>query len=357
MVLIGFAVAACGGRDESARPSSSASTTSVPVDVEETEATDGVLRDASEVRAEEAVDGATYRLGEVATIDGISIRIDTLEVGGDDAGPWIVAVTTVENRSGVDANVPYLEIHCSGQEEGGGWQADSTLTLGAALPSQTVDTGVVHLLVPGDGRFGEPRPVCAPPAVVRVVDLSVNFAIPDSMVTEVNAASPTAVIAVDDEPAATLTPPPDPTTATLPTTSESASGEGADVLDILVALDEAGVSCADPTLVSADPDAEAFGFTPPQAEYECASPDVGRVTIARWADATTMRGVLRAVVELSAGFSQNISDHAIVVVDDRTVFGPDSEESVQSDEVRDWLERAQDAVGGDVRTFAEIIEG
>ena len=61
-----------------------------------------------------------------------------------------------------------MAILCDGSAGEGGWQAGSTLALYDSLPSGSFLEGVVHLLLPYDGRYGEPRVECADPAVVKI---------------------------------------------------------------------------------------------------------------------------------------------------------------------------------------------
>jgi hypothetical protein len=68
------------------------------------------------------------------------------------------------------------------------------LDLNAGVPDSTFDEGTLNLLLPGDGRFGEERPVCATPASLVVAsveggiraDQPAVFSIPDSLIDELN---------------------------------------------------------------------------------------------------------------------------------------------------------------------------
>ena len=131
---------------------------------------DGVeLRPADEVEAEAILASAqTAELGEPFELAaGLTIAVTAMEVRGDDAGPWLAVTARVENRTTDELSVPAMAILCDGSAEEGGWQADSTLALYDSLPSGSFLEGVVHLLLPYDGRYGEPRVECADPAVVR----------------------------------------------------------------------------------------------------------------------------------------------------------------------------------------------
>lgn len=132
---------------------------------------DGVeLRPADEVEAEEILANAqTAELGEPFELAaGLTIAVTAMEVRGDDAGPWLAVTARVENRTADELSVPGMAILCDGSAEEGGWQAGSTLALYDSLPSGSFLEGVVHLLLPYDGRYGEPRVACADPAVVKI---------------------------------------------------------------------------------------------------------------------------------------------------------------------------------------------
>ena len=132
---------------------------------------DGVeLRPADEVEAEAILANAqTAELGEPFELAaGLTIAVTAMEVRGDDAGPWLAVTARVENRTTDELSVPAMAILCDGSAEEGGWQADSTLALYDSLPSGSFLEGVVHLLLPHDGRYGEPRAECAEPAVVKI---------------------------------------------------------------------------------------------------------------------------------------------------------------------------------------------
>ena len=132
---------------------------------------DGVeLRPADEVEAEAILANAqTAELGEPFELAaGLTIAVTAMEVRGDDAGPWLAVTARVENRTTDELSVPAMAILCDGSAGEGGWQAGSTLALYDSLPSGSFLEGVVHLLLPYDGRYGEPRVECADPAVVKI---------------------------------------------------------------------------------------------------------------------------------------------------------------------------------------------
>lgn len=128
------------------------------------------LRPADEVEAEEILANAQDAdLGEPFELaPGLSVLVTAMEVGGDSGGPWLALSARVENRTTDELSVPAMAILCDGSSEEGSWQADSTLALWDSLPSGSFLEGTVHLLLPNDGRYGEPRVECADPAVVRI---------------------------------------------------------------------------------------------------------------------------------------------------------------------------------------------
>lgn len=149
----------------------------------------GELRPADEVVAERAVEASLPgAIGEpIQLTTGLTVTVQSLAVGGDDGGPWIAADIRTENTAEETTN-PNVEIFCAGSSENGSWQADSTFNLFDSLPTGTFNEGTIHLLLPGDGRFGEEIPVCNTPAIVRVSDFSsgtsADFPIPDALINE-----------------------------------------------------------------------------------------------------------------------------------------------------------------------------
>lgn len=137
-----------------------------------------------------------YQLGDTAEFgNGLTISLDAPTVSGDDMGPWIEIVSRIENRNPtIDAQYPNVAIVCSGSTEEGGYQIGSTVLFGDPVPAGSFLDSRLHLLLPGDGRYGEPIPTCTTPAVVRVSLLTyedgdtpvVDFVLPDAVVDEVN---------------------------------------------------------------------------------------------------------------------------------------------------------------------------
>lgn len=124
----------------------------------------GELRSADDALAEEAVQGQEGTFGGAVNLNGVSITVDSPIVNGDDDGPWLEVPVRVENRLTESISWMVLEMYCSGNPEGGSWQWESTLDLSSSIPSGTFAEGTVNLLLPGDGRYGEPIPECAAPA-------------------------------------------------------------------------------------------------------------------------------------------------------------------------------------------------
>lgn len=69
--------------------------------------------------------------------------------------------------------VPSIEMHCANSNEGGGYQAGSTVTFGDAVPPGTFQEGVVNLLLPGDSRTGATATPCEGDPYIETVSHSV----------------------------------------------------------------------------------------------------------------------------------------------------------------------------------------
>ena len=124
----------------------------------------GELRSANDALAEEAVQGEQGSFGSAVELNGVSITVNPPNVSGDDDGPWLEVPVRVENRLTEAISWMVLEMYCSGNPESGSWQWESTLDLSSSIPSGTFAEGTVNLLLPGDGRYGEPIPECIAPA-------------------------------------------------------------------------------------------------------------------------------------------------------------------------------------------------
>jgi len=149
---------------------------------------DDELRPAEEARADAAADASTAaEVGESFDFGVLTVTIQSFKANGDDTGPWLEAAVRVENASGEESMVPEFGLVCAGSDEVGGWQADSTLSMGESLPPKSFEEGMFSLLIPGDGRYGDPVPECATPAVVQVTSYvggvdPVRVPVPDDVI-------------------------------------------------------------------------------------------------------------------------------------------------------------------------------
>jgi hypothetical protein len=164
-----WAGSACGGDDSSSDP--------------------GELRPAESVRSEEAMAGEHHEMGSGTEVGDATITLSNPAVDGDDFGPWLEVTVRIENHSDETLAPFEFGILCSGSDEEGGAQAEGTLPWAAEIPAGTFDEGTVHLLLPSDGRYGEPRPDCVTPAVIEVEQTGVF----------VGDEQPVALWALDDE--------------------------------------------------------------------------------------------------------------------------------------------------------------
>lgn len=185
-------IAGCGG---SAASETSSATTDSPAVTEGpatdpaqpagTTAVDQALRPAEEARAEAAVAGPEVAIGDRIDVLGVGLIINSITAGGDDGGGWVAVDARAENPGTTDSTVPWMEVRCSGNDEAGGWQADSSLYMGDALPAGSFDEGVVNLNLPGDSRTGDPVPTCDTPAYITFVGSDSKIAVPDAVIAEV----------------------------------------------------------------------------------------------------------------------------------------------------------------------------
>mgnify|MGYP006924535603 CR=1 FL=1 len=180
LLVVALALASCGS-DGDSDPDSS----------------EGELRNAEDVRSEELVYGVDGAIGDAIELDGSTVLVEGVIVDGDDGGPWLAVDLRIENRSGSDIQFLDVGIVCAGNDESGGWQADSTIDLNAGIPADTFDEGTVNLLLPGDGRYGEEISECATPAVVRILpvpepmsgtEVPAVVALPDELIADLNIA-------------------------------------------------------------------------------------------------------------------------------------------------------------------------
>lgn len=163
---------------------------------------------AEEIRAAEAVAGVEASVGDTVDLDGVVVEVSSVRLSGDDLGPWLETAVRIENRTSNDVDYVNIELYCAGNDEGGGWQADSTFDLLAGVPAGSFDEGTVNLLVPGDGRYGETRERCVPPANIVVGPFIAGavtanravFELPTAVIDAINATDGVAVETPESEP-------------------------------------------------------------------------------------------------------------------------------------------------------------
>jgi hypothetical protein len=128
-------------------------------------------------------------------MDGtVRLTAKAMKVGGDDGGRWLVVALRLENSGDEALGGPNIAIVCTDGAEEGGWQADSTLDMGAEIPAGSFSEGTLNLLLPGDSRTGEAVPECLAPAYVQAtptvymgdVPPSIQYQIPAEVLTELN---------------------------------------------------------------------------------------------------------------------------------------------------------------------------
>lgn len=146
------------------------------------------LAPAAEEAAEQATAEATPLGQMVDTDENSRFTITGYTVDGDEAGPWLNAQVRGEAATAA-GTVPYtIAIRCASSTDTGGWLARSTVALSQEIPAGSFVEGTVGLLLPGDGRFGEPITPCETPAVVIIeAENEASWAIPDDVIAELNA--------------------------------------------------------------------------------------------------------------------------------------------------------------------------
>lgn len=140
-------------------------------------------------------DGETLEIGEFAEGEFIGrIQISSLEVGGDDLGPWLEATIRMENSDDEPLSPAQLDLVCTGDDETVGYQADSEFDFNEQIPAESFREGVANLLIAGDPRTGEPTTECVTPAYIQITpvvsigdDPQPRFAVPDDLIAELNA--------------------------------------------------------------------------------------------------------------------------------------------------------------------------
>ena len=346
VLLMGLLVA-CGDDDDASGGEGSTSAseaTSTPVESEESETVGSTteLRPAEDARAEEALAGEQVAMGDTADVNGLAITVSNPVVGGDELGPWLTVNVRVENGTDAASSVPYLEIHCSGNDEGGGWQADSTLELGAGLPAGTFDEGTVNLLVPGDGRFGEQRPPCVMPAAIAVVGSDVRYSLDQATVDSLNEGAGVA------DPVTTSAPAP-PTTA--PPTVDLGDS---DVDDVVAELVEAGL-CSNPRVPPEDSDELDLGIEPPSEEVECDTPDGLTANVSQFASDDALRGLAVVAISLYEAFGIDPAGASVITPGNGVIVGADSNDGSNDPTASAaWIEQAADVLNEDVVSMTEL---
>jgi hypothetical protein len=140
----------------------------------------------------EAIPGA--QLGRPADLgDGLSITVSHPRIAHDATGPWIEVDVVAENAgSGRATSAPGVQLVCSGLSDGGGNLDGQSYPTGGPLPPGSSTRGTARLVLPGDGRFGDPQ-LCLYPAYVRVDAASIagkpvqrRFDLSEALVTELN---------------------------------------------------------------------------------------------------------------------------------------------------------------------------
>lgn len=141
----------------------------------------------------------TYPLGEyVDWDDTLRIRVDVVDVDGDDSGAWLTLAVRAENTGSKPRALPGLELSCDGQESGftvaveGGAQAPARVPADGSVEHQE------RLAMLGGGAAGESIPKCTGAVTI---DLTLQderssstmraWTVPDDVVDELNALRPT----------------------------------------------------------------------------------------------------------------------------------------------------------------------
>jgi hypothetical protein len=145
--------------------------------------------------------GTQATFGVPAVVGDLNITASDPVIESDDIGPWLTLTVRAENQTEADVQAPQLELHCSGNPAGGAWLETSTFKQDEPVSSRSFNEGKLSLLMPGDGRLGEPRPSCATPATVIANSLSfdnagasppvrvrVEWAVPEELIRLLNAA-------------------------------------------------------------------------------------------------------------------------------------------------------------------------
>lgn len=200
MAAICIVVSSCGGNDsppDTTEPSSTDTAESVDRSTAPNEPA-ATLADAEDVRADELA-GEPVQMGAETTDGHVTAVASNPRVGGDESGPWLEVDLRIENPTDEAVQFFNTGMLCSGNDEVSGTVRGGTLEGAAGIPAQSVDEGSEFVLLPGDGRYGDPISPCTTPAVLRievigedgfVPDIALTWTIPDEIVAELNAAIP-----------------------------------------------------------------------------------------------------------------------------------------------------------------------
>jgi hypothetical protein len=128
--------------------------------------------------------------------DQVTVTVTSLTPEGDDLGAWLTTEVRIDNHSTHRQHLPAIGIRCAEDPTVGEHRAvPSTLSLVGNLPAHSARHGRLFLLLPGDRRLGRGVPLCQPPAVIQVSELSLTgrlpylarIAIPDQTLAKLDA--------------------------------------------------------------------------------------------------------------------------------------------------------------------------
>lgn len=130
---------------------------------------DEPLRAATDIaESSAAAPSKDAKLGQQIDLgDKVRVTVTAPTVTSDDSALLTVTLR-VENNSSSEGFTPRAGIVCDGSAEPGGYQADSTLMMQSRMPARSYLDGTYVLILPGDGRGGQPVPECKGPASIVV---------------------------------------------------------------------------------------------------------------------------------------------------------------------------------------------
>ncbi|WP_156391625.1 MULTISPECIES: DUF6461 domain-containing protein [unclassified Nocardioides] len=160
-------------------------------------------------------ESARTNLGEYADLgDGLRVRLDITDVGGDELGPWLTVTMRTDNQGADPQPVPRAELHCEQSDDPGmPWtddDADSSGPEDRVLAGDSFERNA-KLLLPGDSHMGGPIPECEGEAYLAAATYgddwnnalaSAEWSVPAAIVDELNEAR------LDAQPSPTLPPEP-----------------------------------------------------------------------------------------------------------------------------------------------------